>query len=66
MIITVYSAEALTEKDIQKIRYLMRKAPHKDTALANIFPGRFRRRDSNIIYFDTGKRRYTAKFDCEE
>ena len=64
--VTVYSAAGLTETDIQKIRYIMRKAPHKDNALSNIFPERFDHRDDRKIYFDKGKRRYFTEIDCSE
>lgn len=62
--ITIHSAAALAESDVQKIRYLMRMARDRDTALANIFPERFKRRDGNDIYFDAGKRRYVTQIDC--
>ncbi|MBQ7478892.1 MAG: hypothetical protein IJT01_08335 [Selenomonadaceae bacterium] len=61
--IIVHSAEKLTATDIQKVRYLMRMARDRDTALANIFPERFKRRDGNDIYFDAGKRRWCIEID---
>ena len=64
--VTVYSAARLTEMDIQKIRYIMRKAQHKDNALSNTFPKRFNHRDGEKIYFDKGKRRYFADIELPE
>ena len=61
MIITVYSAQKLTPQDVQKIRYIMKAAKNRDTALYNIFPTRFKRREGNTLYFDMGKRRYSEK-----
>lgn len=61
--IIVHSAEKLTATDIQKVHYLMRMARDRDTALANIFPERFKRRDGNDIYFDAGKRRWCTEIE---
>ena len=64
MTISVYSAKALTEKDIRKIRYIMRMARDRDTALSNVFPERFVKRVGENVLLDKGKRRYTAHFEC--
>ena len=63
--ITVHSAEALTESDIRKIRYIMRMARDRDTSLANIFPERFKKRDGEEIFFDAGRRRYVERIECK-
>ena len=63
--IIVHSAEKLTATDIQKVRYIMRMARDRDTALANTFPERFRKRDGEEVFFDVGKRRYMERVDCE-
>ena len=62
--ITVHSTGALPGTDIQKIRYIMRKARDRDTALANVFSERFVKREGDDIFLDKGKRRYTVHFEC--
>ena len=66
MIITVYSAQKLTPVDMQKIRYIMKKAQHIDTCLYNTFPDCFNHREGNNLFFDKGNRRYCEKIDTQK
>jgi len=66
MIITVYSAQKLTPQDVQKIRYIMKKAQHIDTCLYNTFPGCFDHRDGENLYFGKNRRRYCEKITIGE
>ena len=51
----------LSDKDKEKIRYILEHSTSRDRDLANAFPSRFRRRKGRDIFFDAGKRRWCTE-----
>ena len=57
----VWSAMQLSDKDKEKIRYILEHSTCRDRDLANAFPSRVRRRKGRDIFFDAGRRRWCTE-----
>ena len=51
----------LSDKDKEKIRYILEHSTNRDRDLANAFPSRLRRRKGRDIFFDAGRRRWCTE-----
>ena len=63
MKVKIWSAMALKDDEVKKIRYVMENSRNCDRDLSNQFPQRFKRREGNKIFFDIGKRRYCTEIE---